>query len=79
MIIQEHYKRHMDIEWAKDGDSNQIYIVQARPETVHSQDKNKKLFKEYQIKDKGKLICQGIGLGNSITSGIARILTSPKI
>ncbi len=78
MIIQEHYKRHMDIEWAKDGDSNQIYIVQARPETVHSQDKNKSLFKEYQIKDKGKLICKGIGLGNSITSGIARILASPK-
>ena len=78
MIIQEHYKRHMDIEWAKDGDSNQIYIVQARPETVHSQDKNKKLFKEYRIKDKGNLICKGIGLGNSITSGIARILASPK-
>ncbi len=78
MIIQEHYKRHMDIEWAKDGDSNQIYIVQARPETVHSQDKNKNLFKEYQIKDKGELICKGIGLGNSITSGIARILASPE-
>ncbi len=78
IIIQEHYKRHMDIEWAKDGDSNQIFIVQARPETVHSQNKNTSLFKEYQIKEKGKLICQGIGLGNSITSGIARILASPK-
>jgi len=78
IIIQEHYKRHMDIEWAKDGDTNEIFIVQARPETVHSQDKNKSLFKEYQIKEKGKLICEGIGLGNSITSGIARILVSPK-
>ena len=78
MIIQEHYKRHMDIEWAKDGNTNQIYIVQARPETVHSQNKHKNLFKEYEIKDKGNLICKGIGLGNSITSGIARILASPK-
>jgi len=37
MTIQEHYERHMDIEWAKDGESNEIFIVQARPETVHSQ------------------------------------------
>lgn len=78
MIIEEHYKRHMDIEWAKDGISNQLFIVQARPETVHSQNKNKNVFKEYHIKEKGKLICKGIGLGNSITSGIARLLTSPK-
>ena len=78
IIIQEHYRRHMDIEWAKDGDNNQIFIVQARPETVHSQNKNRNVFKEYSIKQKGKLICQGIGLGNSITSGTARLLTSPK-
>ncbi|CAN5436915.1 phosphoenolpyruvate synthase [soil metagenome] len=78
ILIQTHYKRHMDIEWAKDGDSNEIFIVQARPETVHSQNKNNSQFKEYQIKEKGKLICQGIGLGNRITSGIARRLDSPK-
>jgi pyruvate,water dikinase len=78
IILQEHYKRHMDIEWAKDGDTNEIFIVQARPETVHSQNENKSQFKEYQIKEKGKLICQGIGLGNRITSGIARLLDSPK-
>jgi pyruvate, water dikinase len=78
VIIQEHYQRHMDIEWAKDGETQQIFIVQARPETVHSQNKNTSQFKEYQIKQKGKLICQGIGLGNSITSGTARLLASPK-
>lgn len=77
-IIEKHYGRHMDIEWAKDGVSNQMFIVQARPETVHSQNKRKNVFKEYHIQQKGKLICQGIGLGNSITSGIARLLTSPK-
>ena len=78
VIIREHYQRHMDIEWAKDGISNQLFIVQARPETVHSQNKKKNVFKEYHIQQKGKLICEGIGLGNSITSGIARLLTSPK-
>lgn len=78
VTIQEHYKRHMDIEWAKDGISNQIFIVQARPETVHSQRESKGIFKEYQIREKGRLLCQGIGLGNSITSGIARLLSSPK-
>lgn len=77
-IIEKHYGRHMDIEWAKDGISSQMFIVQARPETVHSQNKRKNVFKEYHIQQKGKLICQGIGLGNSITSGIARLLTSPK-
>lgn len=78
MLIDEHYKCHMDIEWAKDGESNELFIVQARPETVHSQRKDRHVFTEYRIKEKGKLICQGIGLGNRITSGIARILNSPK-
>ena len=78
IIIQEHYKRHMDIEWAKDGINNRMFIVQARPETVHSQNKMKNVFKEYHIQQKGKLICEGIGLGNRITSGIARLLASPK-
>ena len=78
ILIDEHYQCHMDIEWAKDGESNELFIVQARPETVHSQRKNKQVFTEYRIREKGKLICQGIGLGNRITSGIARILNSPK-
>lgn len=78
IIIAEHYQRHMDIEWAKDGISNQMFIVQARPETVHSQNKMKNVFKEYHLQQKGKLICEGIGLGNRITTGIARLLTSPK-
>lgn len=78
ITIQEHYQRHMDIEWAKDGDSQQIYIVQARPETVHSQNALPSQFKDYKMKKKGETLCQGIGLGNSITCGIARLLDSPK-
>lgn len=76
--IQNHYQYHMDIEWAKDGINNKLYIVQARPETVHSNDPNKAIFREYHLKEKGKVICKGIGLGNRITSGKARILNSPS-
>lgn len=78
IAIESHYKRHMDIEWAKDGYSNKMFIVQARPETVHSQKKETNIFKEYHIKEKGELICSGIGLGNRISTGIARLLSSPK-
>ncbi|EIA07146.1 phosphoenolpyruvate synthase [Flavobacterium frigoris] len=78
VFIEQHYKRHMDIEWAKDGATGELFIVQARPETVHSQKSKNTLFKEYKIKEKGKLICKGIGLGNSIVSGKARLLKSPS-
>ncbi len=78
VLIEQYYKRHMDIEWAKDGTSGKLFIVQARPETVHSQKVQKTTFKEYTVKEKGKLICEGIGLGNSIISGRARLLRSPS-
>ncbi|WP_428741340.1 phosphoenolpyruvate synthase [Tenacibaculum sp.] len=73
--IQDHYQTHMDIEWAKDGETGKLYIVQARPETVHSS-KNKNLFYQYSLREKGKVLCKGVGLGNRITSGKARILHS---
>jgi len=75
--IQEHYKRNMDIEWAKDGETGKLFIVQARPETVHS-NRNKNLLKQYKLLEKGKVICSGVGLGNRIASGKARILHSPS-
>lgn len=75
--IEEHYKQPMDIEWAKDGESGDLFIVQARPETVQSQRKKEALFTEYTLKEKGKVLCSGIGLSNRIVSGIARILHSP--
>ncbi len=76
-IIQDHYKRHMDIEWAKDGLTGNLFIVQARPETVFNNLK-RELFTQYQLKEKGKILCQGVGLGNRITSGKARVLYSPS-
>jgi pyruvate,water dikinase len=76
-IIQDHYKCHMDIEWAKDKHNEKLYIVQARPETVHSQ-KKQTIFKQYTLLDKGKLLCTGAGLGSKIVTGKARILHSPS-
>jgi pyruvate,water dikinase len=76
-VIEKHYKCHMDIEWAKDGQDGKLYIVQARPETVHS-NKKQTVFKQYLMLDKGEVICSGAGLGNKIVSGKARILNAPS-
>ena len=75
--IEQHYKKAMDIEWAKDGLNNQLYIVQARPETVHGKVK-KQVRKIFTLKEKGKLLAKGIALGDQITSGKARIINHPK-
>jgi pyruvate,water dikinase len=75
--IEKYYDKPMDIEWAKDGIDHQIYIVQARPETIHGK-KRKKVTATYYLKEKSKLITQGIALGNKITSGKARILDNPQ-
>lgn len=75
--IEQHYGRAMDIEWAKDGLNQQLYIVQARPETVHG--KAKKQIREiFSLKEKGELLTSGIALGDKIASGKARILLTPQ-
>ena len=75
--IEKHYKKAMDIEWAKDGLNDQLYIVQARPETVHGK-VNKQIREIYKLKEKSTLLAQGIALGDKIASGKARILNSPQ-
>ncbi|HZI52511.1 MAG TPA: phosphoenolpyruvate synthase, partial [Chitinophagaceae bacterium] len=77
MIIEDHYKKPMDLEWAKDGITNEIFIIQARPETVHSQ-KNPLRIKEYQLLNKGNSFVEGEAIGSKIATGIARILQSPQ-
>lgn len=80
-IIEDHYSQRnkkytpMDIEWAKDGISEKIYIVQARPETVQSR-KNPNLLKTFKLNGEGKVLAKGISVGHSIATGKARILTS---
>nr|MBI1229029.1 phosphoenolpyruvate synthase [Cytophagales bacterium] len=75
--IEQHYDKAMDIEWAKDGLNNQLYIVQARPETVHGKAK-KKIRENYSLTEKGELLATGIALGDKIASGKARILRTPE-
>jgi pyruvate,water dikinase len=75
--IENHYKKSMDIEWAKDGLNNQLYIVQARPETIYGKIR-KQTVEIYSLKEKSKVLTSGIALGNKITSGKARILNSPQ-
>jgi pyruvate, water dikinase len=77
LLIEEHYQKPMDIEWAKDGINQQLYILQARPETVHSQ-RNMNVWKEYKLIGKGEQLTKGEAIGTKIAGGIARILQSPK-
>ncbi|MDO3628243.1 phosphoenolpyruvate synthase [Mucilaginibacter sp. BT774] len=76
LIIEEHYGKPMDFEWAKDGIDHQLYIIQARPETVHSRERSIKIT-SYKIKEKGEVITTGEAIGNKIASGCARVLSSP--
>ncbi len=76
MIIEQHYGRPMDIEWAKDGDDGQLYIVQARPETVKSRaDAN--VMERYLLKERGEVLVEGRSIGQRIGSGAVRIIMSP--
>lgn len=75
--IEKHYQKPMDIEWAKDGLNNQLFIVQARPETVHGKG-NKQVREIYTLKEKSTLLTKGIALGDKIASGKARILNNPQ-
>ena len=71
-IIEEHYKVPMDIEWAKDGMNGEIYILQARPETVQS--KVTDYFEKFTLQQKSKLIVSGKSVGQKIGSGTAKII-----
>ncbi|UJF20471.1 phosphoenolpyruvate synthase [Shewanella sp. OMA3-2] len=75
VIIEKHYGRAMDIEWAKDGNDGKLYIVQARPETVRSRE-DVQLIERYHLKTKGDVICEGRAIGHKIGSGVAKVLTS---
>ncbi|MEH6579283.1 MAG: phosphoenolpyruvate synthase [Amphritea sp.] len=71
--IEQHYGRPMDIEWAKDGDDGELYIVQARPETVKSRDQDT-VIERYLLKETGKVLVEGRSIGHRIGSGAVRIV-----
>jgi pyruvate,water dikinase len=77
MIIEDHYKRPMDIEFALDGRTNELFIIQARPETVQSL-KNLQVIEKYQLSKKGKLIIAGQSVGNKIGVGAVNRMMSIK-
>ena len=75
LVIEEHYGRAMDIEWGKDGSDGQIYILQARPETVKSQQKGKAELR-YKLKGKGIVLAEGRAIGQKIGTGPVRLVHS---
>lgn len=70
MKIEKHYGRAMDIEWALDGKENELYIIQARPETIHSV-RDYSVIEEYVLEKRSKVITSGRSVGNRIGAGIA--------
>ncbi|MCH8329134.1 MAG: phosphoenolpyruvate synthase [Nanoarchaeota archaeon] len=83
VIIEEHYSKKakkfkpMDIEWAKDGKTKKLFIVQARPETVQSQ-KDVNILEEYSLKEKGHVLITGLSVGRKIGSGKAHVIKDAK-
>jgi len=75
LIIEDHYGRPMDIEWGKDGVDGQLYILQARPETVQSRTSANTL-RRYKLKGKGELLTTGRAIGQKIGAGKVRILSN---
>ncbi|MEP2789354.1 MAG: phosphoenolpyruvate synthase [Kangiellaceae bacterium] len=73
MIIEEHYQRPMDIEWAKDGADGKLYIVQARPETVRSRDDGR-VIERYVLEKTSEVIATGRAIGQKIGKGAARLI-----
>ena len=75
VTIEKHYGRPMDIEWAKDGLDNQLYIVQARPETVRSNEEAN-VIETFQLERRGTVKCTGRAIGHKVGSGTAKVLKS---
>jgi pyruvate, water dikinase len=75
-VIERHYDKSMDMEWAKDGESGELFIVQARPETVQSQ-KEATSLKSYSLKEKGNRLVSGLAIGQAIAVGKVCVLHGP--
>jgi pyruvate, water dikinase len=75
LIIEDHYARPMDIEWGKDGLDGQLYVLQARPETVKSRQVAARI-QRYRIRERGPVLAEGRAIGQKIGAGTARVLSS---
>jgi pyruvate,water dikinase len=77
LTIEQHYGRPMDIEWAKDGNSGKLYIVQARPETVKSRARATQI-ERFHLSGSSKVLAEGRAIGHKIGSGVAKVIRSLK-
>ncbi len=77
MEIEKHYNRPQDIEWAKDGRTQELFIVQARPETIHAR-KVANVIEEYVLEKRSKVLIEGLAIGEKIGQGKAHIVENPK-
>jgi pyruvate,water dikinase len=79
-LIERHYGMPMDIEWAKDGESGEMFVVQARPETVQSQRSAGSVLRRFRIEDKGRVLAHGISVGDAAVTGrVCRIQSARDI
>ncbi|WP_229519370.1 phosphoenolpyruvate synthase [Massilia rhizosphaerae] len=78
VIIEKHYGRPMDIEWGKDGRDGKLYILQARPETVKSQQKATDSQQRFKLKGTGTVLTSGRAIGQKIGAGPVRVITDPS-
>ncbi len=74
LTIEEHYGRAMDIEWGRDGQDGKLYILQARPETVKSQEKSNRVLRRYQINEKSAVLVEGRAIGQKVGQGKVRLV-----
>ena len=74
LIIEQHYQRPMDIEWGRDGVDGKLYILQARPETVKSQDARVDTLRRYRLKNKAAVLAEGRAIGQKIGQGVVRLI-----
>ncbi|MEN3029624.1 phosphoenolpyruvate synthase [Chromobacterium amazonense] len=74
LIIEKHYGRPMDIEWGRDGVDGKLYILQARPETVKSQEDRKDTLRRYRLNSKSEILCEGRAIGQKIGQGVVRTI-----
>ncbi|MBR7781971.1 phosphoenolpyruvate synthase [Undibacterium luofuense] len=78
VIIEKHYGRPMDIEWGKDGRDGKLYILQARPETVKSQEKAHDAQQKFRLKGSGTVLTSGRAIGQKIGAGPVRVINDPS-
>ena len=71
VLIEQHYQRPMDIEWAKDGHTGKLFIVQARPETVRS---NGQVMERYTLQGQGSVVVEGRAIGHRIGAGVVKVI-----